>query len=265
MTTGFSPGHVDFFKDIFGRNPEYEKILESWVEQAKENNVDTLIISQEDLCRLNDSQWANIKEALNNCFVHLIISHRSIKKRVASQWQERVKHGNINKIEAVSEIVEEERFNPILHRSIANSLSPQKISIVTAGIHEKSNKLIARFLECIEVDGFIREHGNAIDSEMKINVSHGRIETEFIRHLNLLCEYLTTEDVPFDYKFMRKCLVDMMLSDRWKKNIDKLPIIIPNEFITKIEKRAEEIHIALFEDFKLGKIEVYGDIGHVLE
>ncbi|MFC1684569.1 hypothetical protein ACFL0R_03740 [Pseudomonadota bacterium] len=265
MTTGASPGHVDVFKDLNGRNEQYCGLLERWIETAKESQVEKLIISQEDFSTSKPEVLENIRAVCSGTNVHLIMTHRSLKKRVISQWQEFVKHGATHTIDDLSKTLKMRRFKPDLLQKIAKYLLPDEISIVTSGVDESGDRLIRRFIDCLKIDEYVRDFGREIDSNLRINISHGRVETEFIRHLNIMSNYLDEVGIEHDYKFMRRSLVNMMQSERWREKVNRLPIELPAMWEDKVHSMAQELFECLYADFHDGKIRVYGDLSHLLQ
>lgn len=265
MTTGSSPGHVALFKDLAGRNETYEGLLELWIEQAKRSGVEKLILSQEDFCRCEDEVFRKLRHVCKDDNLHLIITHRSLRRRFASAWQEKIKHGQTYPLDELDELLTDRQFNYDLIHYIMDCLEPDETSVITSGIEEDGEQLIRRVIDCLDIEDYISESANEVNSEVKINRSHGRVETEFIRYLNLLSGYLDDQKIPHDYLFMRRMLVNMMQTPRWKEKSERLPIELTSTWEEKVTIMAQALFDSIYADFKQGKINVYGDLNHVLE
>lgn len=265
MTTGASPGHVDLFKDLSGRNESHQGMLENWIETAKESNVKTLIISQEDFSLSKPEIFKKIREICEGLELHLVMTHRSFSRRVVSQWQERIKHGEVYPLDEIEAVLELDCFKPTLLDDISESLCPDRVAIVTSGVEESSDTLIHRFIECIGIDEYIAEHGNDIDSDVKINISYGRLEIEFIRHLNIMSRYLNEIGIEHDYAFMRRRLVKMMQDSEWKSKFSKVPLGLPQSMHEQVTGMANEMFSELSSGIQDGRIEVFGNLNHLLE
>ncbi len=264
-TSGASPGHVDIFKDLSGRNPQYRGLLEEYVDLAKSNNVDNLIISQEDFCTSDPKVFKNIRTICSGLKLHLILTHRSIRDRTVSQWQERIKHGGRHPIDDLGPSLSSKRFSTTLTQDIASHLLPDQISIVTSSPQEPNDKLIQRFIDCLDIEEYINNFGNEIDPDVRINTSHGRIETEFIRHLNIMSQYLDDIAIEHDYEFMRRQLVQTMLSKRWKDRCEKVAIKLPSNLECQVAAIAKDTYDNLFSEFHKGNIAVFGNLNHLLD
>ena len=105
-----------------GSNP-----LDAVVEAAREAAVDALLLSSEDFVGAYPKRLADYARALEHTDVVLLTTQNSLPNRIASLWQENVKHGHPGEMSGSIEAIFNRRgIRPGLLTAFAEALNPRR-------------------------------------------------------------------------------------------------------------------------------------------
>ena len=221
------PGHARLASQMnnrrlaIGSNP-----LDAVVEAAREAAVDALILSSEDFVGAYPKRLSGYARALEHTDVVLLTTQNSLPNRIASLWQEMVKHGHPGEMAGSTEAIFNRRgIRPGLLTAFTEALNPRQIAIIYSDPKDPPETLIHRVLAAMDVEP--EEHGP--DTAIRRNVGLGLIEVEVLRHLNEILADRAPHLKGQRSRALRNALASSFRSSAWRRNCPRVDIEVPLE------------------------------------
>jgi len=251
------PGHARLAAQLNnGPAPSRPNALERIIEQAEAASVEALILSSEDFIGGFPNRLSEYGEPLAGHDVFLISTQNPVSRRIASMWQENIKHGHFETLADVPEIVFKRRgIRPGVLTAFAKALQPHQIAIVHSDPRDPPHALIDRFLAALGLPPDARS-ANAV---VRHNPSLGLIEVEILRSLNRL---LATQAQGISLeasRALRKTLISTFRSADWQASCPPIAIPVPENVLEAGRSLALRLtaEIASLEDH--WDVKVFGD------
>lgn len=258
-----SPGHARLVQAFRRDMDEGAAMLEAWIAEAAAADTEILIVSAEDFCKFLSEDLGRVMDVMRPHPVHLIITQRNVRSLWPSAYQEQIKHGQTKDFDAPGTAERLQSNNRAIRKTIVSDIyhvvRPDSATIVIGDKTAPPGALIGDFLTAAGLPPLQES-----DVEpLSVNRSHGLIELEVIRHLNMAMKSLEKKGVEAELPLIRRKLVHTMMQDHWRKTFPRLPLVVPESWEPIIAESAA----AIFNDIKdleaKGLIAVIGDPEHI--
>ena len=211
------PGHAELAWSFYqNADPTSNPLLAKLLNAGLKNGCEKLIISAEDFSHLEDSSIFLLKRHLKGLSIHLVATFTPIQHRLASTWQEMIKHGYDGTFENFLESLKEfKQFAPNLVERWNRVLKPQKTSIVNVSNSTNPEKLFEDVSFCTGIE--------IQPTRTPLNQSLGQIETTILRFLN-------HRNITKHNHRTRRLLIRLFQSKIWKLGIPRKKISVPKAY-----------------------------------
>ena len=227
--SGVGPGHA-----LLAHNAAMgETAISDIVASAARAGTGRLIISSEDFAT-RPKAIRICADAFDGHPVTLISTQNSFMNRIASRWQEDVKHGETGGIEVSGwRFLAENTSSRDFLADIAEVIRPARIAVIYSGASTPAPFIVDAFAKCLG------ETMRALPVT-RVNVRRGLIETELQRHLNRLIGEHMPNDTPVDQYRLRTAQAATYHSQEWIEACPKVAIETPPDLVEAALARTHE-------------------------
>lgn len=248
-----TPSHVGPGHAALAHNAAMgETAISDTVARASRAGVGTLILSSESFATSPKSIRA-CAEAFAGHPVVLITTQNSLMNRIASRWQEDVKHGETGGIEVSGwRFLAENTTSRDFLQDIAHVIKPERIAIIYSGASTPPSFIVDAFARCL---------GETIRKlpTTRLNTRRGLIETELQRHLNRLINEHMPNDTPVDQYKLRSALSENYFSRMWSEACPDVAIETPPDLVEAALARTHEFVNAIDRLSRSWDVTEYGE------
>lgn len=211
------PGHAELAWDFYDQTTHsHQPSLNSLtriVSFAEHSGCNQLILSAEDFSHLDDAAITRVHDQIRGHELHLLATLTPFRRRLASTWQEMVKHGYDESLAAfITQIPNLQAMQGNLINRWIEILKPKKTFIVNIQ-PEASSELV--FKEISELTGI-----NLQPDTARLNQGLGGIETHILRFLN--ASKITRNNLK-----ARSLAMRILNSKPWRLLVPKTQITLP--------------------------------------
>jgi hypothetical protein len=200
--------------------------LDAVVEAAREAAVDALILSSEDFVGAYPKRLPGYARALEQTDLVLLTTQNSLPNRIASLWQEMVKHGHPGEMAASTDAIFNRRgIRPGFLTAFTEALNPRQIAIIYSHPEDPPEALIHRVLAAMDLE----PDEDGPDPAIRRNAGLGLIEVEVLRHLNEVLAVRAPHLKGERSRALRNALASSFRSNAWRRNCPRVDIEVPLE------------------------------------
>ena len=218
------PGHARLAYGLLKGSMELADI----VKMAGSADVRCLILSSEEFSLIDEKAARCFVEAVGSYQVDLIVTLSSVLRRIASMWQERIKHGFYDKLgESLDRILERPGLNPNFVSHLSELINPNSVSIVISHSRDPRHRLLINALSAFGLP--VPENMESL--EIGENKGLGLIETDILAYVNkVLYQNKKTIDKQ-DRRRLRGLINSTIESREWKNSCPQIGVEVPAKYI----------------------------------
>jgi hypothetical protein len=235
------PGHAALADSLLNYDTSQLKRI---VQKARSAEVERLLLSSENFCRIGDDSWRKIAaDCFSGCAVTLVTTQNPMGPRISSIWQESIKQGRQATFESsVERILQDPGLSTTHIPEIARAIGASQAVVVYSRTNDPSRRLLENFLQAIGEDEDRLSNIDMLHENRRI----GMIEVELFRRLNQLLSKNGIQPNSAEFRGIRTQLLRVFWSQSWQSKCPQVELPVPDSLLNA----AQEHEIGLFNEFE---------------